>query len=339
MTFEELQESAFTITGREVKRISKDIAKAYLESLKQIDNQLRIVYAQILEGIPKEEYFNFMSKFKRLERLTKHIQAEYIAAAKTAGRLTPQAIELSLSNMFYRQQYAINWPLDSSMVFTPLRPEIVQASVYGQRAAWSKLEAIYGPINDYLPKSGTLLSELLVKRRPEVLASIEQSIRQSFITGQGYRKSARAIRDIFTKDLNSALRIVRTESQRNANIGAYSATQAARAQGVDIKRQVLSTLDDRTRNQSARIDGQIENKDGYFVYPGGILVRTPGNSGVARFDINDREQVVNIVDNQPITMRRARDPVTGKTEIISFKTFPAWAKDNGLKKNIYGKLV
>lgn len=339
MTFQELQESAYKLTEREIRKISRQLADEYFAALKVMDNRLRTLYSEILAGIPKEEYYNYMTKFKRLERLTQAFQAEYLKVSKAAGRLIPASQELALSNMFYRSQYSINWPLDLNTVFTPLNPKIIEASVYGTSPAWGRLQEIYGDIKDFTPKSGTLLRELLTKRNSQVLLNIEQILRQSMIQGEGFRKTSRELRNLLQTDANSALKIIRTESQRNMNIGNYSATQAARAQGVDIQRQILSTLDARTRSQSVAVDKQLENEEGYFVYPGGVLVRTPGNSGIARYDINDRERIINIVDEKSPQLRRARDPIDGETKIISFKSYPEWAKDNGLKKNIYGKYI
>jgi len=98
-------------------------------------------------------------------------------------------------------------------------------------------------------------------------------------------------------------------------------------------------IGDRTRPQSAQVDGRMENDDGFFKYPGGALVKIPGNSGVPGWDINDRESVINIIDGVPPTTRRARDPVTGETDIISFRSFDEWAKENGLTRNRYGQLL
>jgi hypothetical protein len=48
---------------------------------------------------------------------------------------------------------------------------------------------------------------------------------------------------------------------------------------------------------------------------------------------------VDIINDEPITIRRGRNPKTGKNEVFSFKDFGEFAKDNGLKKNKYGQLL
>jgi hypothetical protein len=372
MNLKELQESAYVLTAAEVEKMNKTIAADYLEAIKAMDRQLKNTYAKYLTGIKKENYHAVMSKYQRLERLIAETQAEYLKALKKSGNYTKEAAELSLNNMFYRQQYSINWPLDTNTVFTPINPIIAEASVQGTQQAWLNIRTEtkarfiekYGPFEEYLPKAGTLLEELIVNRRAGTLASIETTIRQAIIKGESYTKTAKKISKIMDNDYSKSLRIVRTESQRNANIGNYVATQEARAQGVKIKRQVLAVLDNRTRQQSQQIDGQIANKDDYFVYPGGVKVRTPGNSGVPGWDINDRETVIDIVNGVSPEIRRARDPLKSQqwenatakerknkmlddgtvlfspseqTDIISFEKFPEWAKDNGMKQDKNGK--
>jgi len=98
-------------------------------------------------------------------------------------------------------------------------------------------------------------------------------------------------------------------------------------------------LDDRTRPQSAQVDGQLEDENGQFTYPGGVKVTVPGNSGVPAWDINDRERTIDVVEGFEPESRRARDPVTGENEVIGFDRFEAWAESKGLRQNRYGQYV
>lgn len=338
MTFEEIQKSAYTLTEREVKAISRQMAADYGAAIKVIDKELNKLYLKTLSGIKPENYFAIASKYDRLEKMLVKLEKEYLIAARAAGRKIEQAAELSLSNLYYRQMYAVNWIPEASSVFVALNPKVLEAAVYGQAVAWDNLVKRYGDRADYMPQAGTLLEELIKKRRPQVLADIRSNIRQGLIQGKGYRETARKVRDVMGTDLNNALRIVRTESNRNMNIGNLAMNRTAKDAGVDVKRQIVSVLDDRTRPQSAQVDGLQENEDGYFEYPGGVLVRTPGNSGIARWDINDRESVINIVGGVQPTVRRARNPVSGETDLISWGNFDDWRRENGLSKNKYDQL-
>lgn len=337
MTFQELQKSAYTFTEREVKAVSKQMVDDYKVAIEAVDKELNKLYLETLSGVKPENYFAVASKYDRLENLLTRFEKQYLDAARRAGRKIKQAAELSLSNLYYRHMYAINWSPAADNVFVALNPKVIEAAVYGQAAAWDELVRRYGEREAYLPESGTLLNELIKKRRPQVLSDIRANIRQGLIQGHCYKKTARKVRDTLNTDINKALRIVRTESNRNMNIGNLAINRVAKDEGVDVQRQIVSVLDDRTRPQSAQVDGLVENEQGYFVYPNGTLVRTPGNSGVARWDINDRESVINIVEGIQPTVRRARNPDTGKTDLISWGSFDDWRKSHGLKKNRYGQ--
>jgi hypothetical protein len=346
MTFEGINKQAFSLTEKESAKIAGQIVKDYQTSLKLLNARLKKVYDQYLDGIPPGEYYNVMTKYERLTKLIKELQTEYLATAKLVGEETKRAAELSISNSYYRNMYAINWPIDGPGLFTPLNTKIIEISVYGTPKVWQELTAQararltdeFGDPTNYLPQSGTLIDELVTKRRGEVLAGIESAVRQSLITGDGYRKTARKIRGIMETDANKALRIVRTESHRNVMAGNYAMTQNARANGVDVRRMIVSTLDVRTREQSAIVDGRLEDDKGYFTYPGGVKVAIPGNSGNPSWDINDRESVINTIGGEVPQLRRGRNPVTGETDIISWTSFDDWMKDNNLtyKK---GKMV
>jgi hypothetical protein len=165
----------------------------------------------------------------------------------------------------------------------------------------------------------------------------------------------------------NVLRIVRTESARMMNAGSYDQTVAARKLGIKTRRKIISTLDDRTRPQSAAVDGLLEtlteDGEGYFEYQG-VRAKYPGDWGVAAWDINDREDTIDILldeNDQPLfeesQTRSARDievgpngnPIVGRTKSgkpieaksidIKYTDFQQWAKDRGLVKNRYGQVL
>jgi hypothetical protein len=122
--------------------------------------------------------------------------------------------------------------------------------------------------------------------------------------------------------------------------GQYASYIDAKEQGLVAKRQVRAVLDTRTRLQSSEVDGQFDVGEGNtFIYPGGVLVAFPGNSGVARWDINDREYVIDIIDGVAPGKRIARNPDTGLLEESTYDSFDDWRKSNGLvyKKGVLVK--
>lgn len=345
MTLQELQDQGYELTKKEYLALHKEVTKELKTALYNSRKKLRKLYDK-LEGVKPEDYFNEAVKFRRLEKLNSELEKAYMAAAKKSGEVIEESAKLGISNSFYRQQFALKLGsslTDVNLTFTTLPNEVIETSVYGSLTAWQKMgEAAkrrYGDAKNYVPQSGTLLEAVLDDNRRKDLRKLRSAITKSLTNGEGYRKASKRVKDVFDTTATNALRIIRTEGHRNAMAGSLAMNSAAKDQGLGVRRQIVSVLDDRTRPQSAQVDGVIENEDGYFTYPGGVLVKNPGNSGVPGWDINDRESVINIIDGVEPTVRRARDPETGKTDLISWQSFDEWADSNGLKYNASGRLV
>jgi len=179
-------------------------------------------------------------------------------------------------------------------------------------------------------------------------AELDRMLKQVFggiSRGESVQEMAKTIEQTFDKvTRNNALRIVRTESARMMNNGNYDQTVKIRQAGIKTRRKIVSVLDDRTRPQSAQMDGQLENLDpdgitGHFVYPNGNTARFPGESGTAAYDINDRETVVQTKEGDDDPKTRTARNADGKSETIDYAEFSEWAKSRGLVKNRYGQIL
>lgn len=104
------------------------------------------------------------------------------------------------------------------------------------------------------------------------------------------------------------------------------------------KLQLVEVLDNRTRSQSARMDGQIANEEGKFLFPNDNYSYAH-RSGVAKWDINDRSTVVTLDPDYPANKRIQRDPKTNENSVKPYQNFEQYAKDNNLTRNIYGELL
>jgi SPP1 gp7 family putative phage head morphogenesis protein len=141
---------------------------------------------------------------------------------------------------------------------------------------------------------------------------------------------SKRVRQIFNTTASNAMRIVRTEGNRLANAGNFAASNSAKEAGVSIVRQWNATLDGKTREDHARLDGQNEDKDGFFKIDG-QRAQYPSHFGVARLDINCRCTTLDIVAGRTPETRTGRNPLTGENETYSFRDFDSWAKENNLR--------
>lgn len=346
MTFEAAQEAGYNLTKREYSKLTTLSVEAYQDAYNDIKKQLEKLYLKTLSGIKPEDYYNTVSKYNRLTSLMDGINKSYMKASLAAGSTQKDASKLAITNAYYRQLYTINFAESANGIFTVLNPKVVDVSVFGTPKVWAeitaqarkRIESTFGPLAQYQPKHGTLIETLISNRRKDLI-KLQQSISASLIQGKGFQKAARDIRKIMNTSANNALRIAITEGHRNMMSGNTAMAEMARSEGVDIRRQIVSTRDIRTRTQSEQVDKRKEDKNGLFTYPGGAKVAIPGNSGVGDWDINDRESVINNVDDIEPETTRGRDPVTGKTDIISFNSFEDWRKANNLIRNKSGRLV
>jgi len=320
---------------------TKLITDQYKKAFNEIDQLLKDLYAKSLTGIKPEDYYNYVIQKQRLENLQKQIASLYSQAARKAGLGQVELSKTAISNLYYNNMYAINWfsRIDNNTFFTVLNKNVIDVSVFGTPKIWESIKKANRPgLLPYQPQHGTLLETLLANKEKDLI-KIRQAITQGLIQGKSYTATSKEIKGIFNITANNALRIARTEGNRNLNAGAYANTQAAQEAGINLKRRYLATLDTRTRPQSGQMDGQEVLPNEPFVYPNGEKAFIVGNSGVPRYDINDRCTSIDIIDDLDPQLRTGRDPATGETRVTSYRSFDKWMKDNSLTRTKSGKIT
>lgn len=115
--------------------------------------------------------------------------------------------------------------------------------------------------------------------------TITQEISRGIASGLPYSDIARNINNVSGSGLSNAKRIARTEGHRIQQTSSRDAQYAAKKKGCDVVKQWDSTLDGRTRDSHARVDGEIRELDEKF--SNGLMF--PGDpSGAAAEVINCR---------------------------------------------------
>ena len=333
------QEQGVNLTKADIRKKQLEVIEIYKKSLADVRKKIERLYSVGLDGIKPENYYNHVIKFNRLDKLEKAILKDLTALNKQVNLLTAQASALSYSNNYYRMQYATNWL--SPYRFTKASENAVNYSVFQDLDSFKKLSQQYQRLLEV--QSGLTLSKTLTSNNTKSVQKVSQALTQSLIQGKSFTQTAKEIRSSFNGNLADSLRVVRTESHRTLNQGELIQWNDAKAQGVEGTRQIISTLDTRTRRQSGQVDGRRENEFGLFNYPEGRTgengVSSPGNSGKAKWDINDRETVINIIAGESPQLRRGRNPSTGENEVFTYRDFNTWTKENNLKYNKSGRLV
>jgi len=353
MSWETFQDDAFNLTEDEVKGFNRKVIKQYRLAIKSIESQLDDVYANILSGVAPEDYINEMIKYNRLQSLLNQVKEDYTGYSRSAGVNTRQSISLAFSNVYYRKAYTTTW-LVSNYTPTILPKDLIELTTRSTKTAWDKITKDmvkkYGKKASYISREGTL-TNLLTNNRVKEIAQIQSAITQGMVSGRPKADTIKIIKNIIGQEIRkngkltltgakaSATRILRTETNRTMNMGSYAQSKVADDEGIKIEREIVSTLDNRTRAQSASMDGQRRGIDEPFTYPNGAQALAPGTTGIKKYDVNDREAVIDIVNDESPKIRRGRNPETGKNEVFEYTTFDKWAKENNLTKNKYGEIV
>ena len=115
--------------------------------------------------------------------------------------------------------------------------------------------------------------------------SVRQEISRGIAQSLSFQEIARNLKNITNVDYNKSLRIAKTEGHRIQCESAYNVQVRAKQKGADIVKQWDSTLDSRTRNSHAKLDGEIVEVEEKF--SNGLLY--PGDSnGIASEVVNCR---------------------------------------------------
>jgi SPP1 gp7 family putative phage head morphogenesis protein len=176
-----------------------------------------------------------------------------------------------------------------------------------------------------IPPSGDTLTGILVNNLNQELTKTLRVVKQGLINGQSYVKQAQALKETFNGNAYNALRVVRTEGNRLANAGTYLNSEDLKEAGVSIRRQWVATLDGRTRDSHQALDGQYEDDEGLF-HIHGLSARYPGDFGDPAEDIQCRCTTIDVVQGLEPTLRRGVNPVTGKSDIASYRDYGKWKK-------------
>lgn len=194
--------------------------------------------------------------------------------------------------------------------------------------------------------------ERLIKERPELLprkvvdgkkdkawnqTKIANSITQSIIHGEDISQAAKRIaKETASMNGSAMVRYARTAMTSAQNAGRMEGLHRAQAMGIKCKKRWLATLDSRTRDAHADLDGQVVDVDEPFQSELGPIMY-PGDPSAAPGNVyNCRCTLVYEYEGYPSdpTADERRDNETG--ELITNMDYKEWkaAKENSELNNL-----
>ena len=311
---------------KHIESLEKEIMKEFKSKQDETLSVIQKYYANFLVDQDPADYYSTLSLYNRMDSMEKEIKSVFIKLNSDTYKMTKAGQEQIFDESYYRNKYLTSY--FTSAKYQAPNNLIKEISITGDVNLVKKIkdEQTRKEAQGYISKSGKTLSSAIKDNNEASLTKVYRSLKQGLINGTSYTKQASAIKSEFGSNTYNALRVARTEGNRNASAGAYENTQDLKKQGINTVREWIATLDDRTRETHQHLDGQKEDEKGLF-WIGSDSAKYPGDFASASEDIQCRCTTIDIIDGKSPLVRRGINPVTGKSDIISFKNYDEWLRN------------
>lgn len=233
-----------------------------------------------------------MMKYSRLDKLIKNIQDE----VGRLGRVQDFQMKTYLKNAYEINYYHAGYSVDSTL---------------GIKTGFSAIDRkhIDAMINN------PLMNIAIADNKATVKMDIARALTQSVVKGEGIRDTSRRLKDRLDISLGRAERIVRTETTKVMAKARTDGMERVEKAGIKVMKEWVATLDDRTRDSHADLDGKRVGINEYFK-PG---LFNPGD-GDAEESINCRCSTVVYF---PEYSKDRKDE-------YGYENYNDWKKQNGI---------
>lgn len=288
-----------------VNQADKEIETLFAKRLKEIKQIIANMYEKYDRDEPQVTWTEF-NKYNRLNkelnRIGQMLSQDYREVAK--------AIKQSQQNV-YMEKYMMSLFLYEVASQTSMNFDIPTAQTI-QTAIEQPIEFIK-------------LVPTLQKHRDDTLKRIRMHITQGIMSGEGYSKIAKALRDDLGMAKAQSVRVARTETGRALSQAGLDSAMVAKDNGLDMKKRWYATKDTRTRDTHRHLDGTSVDIEDNFHSSGCVGPAPKLFVGVAsaKENINCRCKILYYIDEDelPTTMRTKEDGV------IPFTNYREWEKN------------
>lgn len=320
---------AHKMTDAELSKLEQRIAKLYKEAADELTDTVKAYFEQFekRDAVMKEK----LDAVEITEQQYKQWRIAQIGRGKRFEALRDKVAERYTN----AHEVAIAYINDSTPGIYTLNRNysaytIEQISDKADFTLWDEqtvrrlIEEQPGLMPYYPPKRALKRGIDLDYGKKQITASITSSILQ----GKGIDKISSDLQSRMQgMSLASAIRTARTATTAAQNAGRMDSYHAAEGMGIKLKKEWLATLDGRTRHAHAMLDGQTAETDKPF-HVDGYEIMYPGDTSAPGYLVyNCRCTLIAALDDVPKTpnpLRRARDPETGKSILVSDMTYAQW---------------
>jgi uncharacterized protein with gpF-like domain len=302
----------------------------------EMERKMRRIYRQAQQEI--------------IEKLNAHTQRMYALDAQkraelAAGKITAQQYKSWLLGQQFTQKM---WKQKVDSVATTLLTANQQANaivegekraVFGENATYAAYEMEHGMGRDLsfsVYDSATVTK--LLREDPELLPrrvvngekdkawnrkKISAAVTQGIIQGESIQQIAQRIaRQTASSNMKAMTRYARTAMTSAQNAGRIEAMHHAQDMGIKVQKKWLATLDNRTRDAHAHLDGQVQDVDKPFQSQLGPIM-FPGDPSADPGNVyNCRCALVWVYPEYSSENAKRRDNETGK--LIEAMLYSEW---------------
>jgi hypothetical protein len=291
-----------------LSQIEIEAERAVLKIYKKKLDEVRSEILKFFEKYQKNGYLSYEEavKRKRFEALETEIKGIICELGKNIYEIEKQYFTKAYKDGYYTTAYNVEMCVKRDLNFEePDEKEIRTA-----------IKSII---------SGAVISERISRMVSNDVFNISSFVRRSLVNEVSVSDITKQIKDTFEKKAGEAVRIVRTETHRALVEGRLGAMEHAELEGVQIKKEWVASMDERTRKTHSELDGKTVGIDEEFdwIAEDGSRVHAqgPGLSGNPGEDINCRCAVV-----EKIVGFEAKERSDAKGRQIPYMTREDWLK-------------
>lgn len=315
----------------------------------ELERRFRAIYREAQEDIIKKldahtKRLNVLDKIKRAQveagTLSQEEYRNWLNGQVFIGKQWKDKVDSVATSLLYANQQA------NDMI------EGKKRAVFGENATYQAYSLEHDAGMDLsfgIYDSATVTR--LIKEQPELLprkvvngvkdkawnrTKIANAVTQGIIQGEGIPEIAKRIaRQVGSDNMEAMTRYARTAMTGAQNAGRMEMLHEAQAMGINVKKKWLATLDKRTRDAHANLDGQTAEVDepfksdlGPIMFPGDFSAH-PANTWNCRCTM-----IYEYPEYMPQNaQRRAYNEDRTESEIIKDQTYLEWyesKKTNGI---------
>jgi SPP1 gp7 family putative phage head morphogenesis protein len=260
------------LTDKEIAALEKRLIKAYRDAWADMKAKIEEILSKmdLGKGMTPQELYAASQKYQRLDKLQKEL-ASYIKDANA------DAVRMVNDSLLTTYKANFEWQADQIAGIEPLiSKEAIKAVLSGEVNPFKKLA----------------IDEL--KDRALIESDLTRQLMTGVISGDSIPSIAKRIQGVLQSNLDSSVRIARTETTRVEAAARFDVGKEAEKMGFKVYKRWVSTDDSRTRPSHRAANGQEVPLDEPFIV-GGEKMMYPGDETASAANvINCRCTVVTI---------------------------------------------